>query len=60
MAENRRRKNKAEMTITEQLNAVAEDFCMKYCKWPEKWDEEKEGIELSESEICSNCPISQL
>lgn len=57
---NRRRNNQADMTIGEQLSKIAEDICMHYCKWPDQWDEEKEGIELSESEICSNCPITKI
>lgn len=50
----------ADMTVTEQIEAIAEDFCMNYCKWPDQWDEEKEGCELSESEHCNNCPIGRL
>ena len=44
----------------EQLAQIAEDFCNNYCKYPDIWDEEKEGYELSESDICANCPISKL
>ena len=43
-----------------QLEQIAEDFCNNYCKYPEIWDEEKEGCELSESDICANCPISRI
>lgn len=55
-----RRKNPADMTVTEQIEAIAEEFCMNYCKWPDQWDEEEEGCELSESKHCQNCPISRL
>lgn len=55
-----RKKNKADMTITEQLEAIAEDFCNHYCKYPDLWDEEAEGCELSESEHCQNCPLNEL
>ena len=44
----------------EQLEQIAEDVCNNYCKYPDIWDEEKEGYELSESDICANCPISKL
>ena len=44
----------------EQLEQIAEDFYNNYCKYPDIWDEEKEGYELSESDICATCPISKL
>ena len=47
-------------TITEQLQEIAEDFCNNYCRHPDTWDEEAEGYELSESEICASCPIGRL
>lgn len=46
--------------ITEQIEEIAEDFCNHYCKYPDNWDEEREGYELSESDICANCPLSRL
>ena len=48
------------MTIPQILEEVVEEMCQKYCKYPEQWDEEKEGVELSESEICANCPLNRL
>ena len=47
-------------TISQKLEDIANDFCDNYCKYPEKWDEEKEGCELCESEICAECPINKL
>lgn len=47
-------------TITEQIQEVADDFCDNYCKYPDIWDEEKEGCELSESDHCRNCPLNRL
>ena len=47
-------------SITEILNEISEDICNNYCKYPEQWDEEKEGCELCESDICMNCPLSLL
>lgn len=46
--------------LTKQLEQIAEDFCNNYCKYPGIWDEEKEGCELSESDICANCPMSRI
>lgn len=42
------------------LEEIANEFCDNYCKYPDSWDEEAEGCELSESEICSGCPINRL
>ena len=39
---------------------IVEDVCSNYCKYPETWDEEKEGMELCESEVCGNCPLNKL
>jgi hypothetical protein len=47
-------------TIALELEHIAAQICDKYCKYPEKGDEEKEGKELYESEICRNCPLSRL
>lgn len=50
--------------LTGKINDILEDmvkeFCDHYCKYPEQWDEEKEGMELCESEICENCPCNKL
>lgn len=55
-----RQNNVAEMTIHEQIEKVAEDMCLHYCKYPDIWDEEKEGCSLDESEVCQNCPLMRL
>lgn len=47
-------------TIAQQMQDIVEDMCDKFCKWPEIWDEEMEGCELSESTICKNCPLNKL
>ena len=47
-------------SIFEQLEEIAGEFCDEYCKYPDSWDEKKEGCELSESDICKNCPIGRL
>ena len=50
----------ADKTISIQLQEIIEDFCNNYCKYPDLWDEEKEGCELSESDICKNCPLNRI
>lgn len=55
-----RKNNKMDMTVTEQIYAIVEDFCLHYCKYRDTWDEKKEGCELLESEHCRNCPFGEL
>ena len=47
------------MNIMQQIQEIVEDMCRNYCKYPEKWDEEKEGIELCESDHCKECPLGR-
>ncbi len=47
-------------TISEQINEIVTEMCSKYCKYPNEWDEEAEGMELCESDICTNCPLNRL
>lgn len=47
-------------SIPEICDEIANEMCDKYCKYPDQWDEEKEGITLEESEICDKCPICRL
>ena len=47
-------------TITKQLNDIAERFCNDYCRYPREWNEKEEGMELSESSVCENCPINKI
>ncbi len=44
----------------ELVNDVIEDICSNYCKYPDTWDEEAEGVQLTESDICRNCPLNKL
>ena len=46
--------------LLQQIQDVADEFCTNYCKYPDIWDEEKEGYELSESDHCQNCPLNRL
>lgn len=47
-------------TVNEIIEDVAQEICDHYCKYPEQWDAEKEGMELMDSDICINCPLSRL
>ena len=49
-----------DMSIPQMIEKVASEFCDKYCKYPEQWDEEKEGCELCVSDICKNCSLNRL
>lgn len=48
------------VNIVKILNSVVEEMCSKYCKYPDIWDEEAEGMELCESDICLKCPLNKL
>ena len=47
-------------TVPQILEEIVQTMCSKYCKHPLIWDEEYEGMELSESDICKNCPLNRL
>ena len=49
-----------QMSITEIIEDVKADVCNNYCKYPHIFDEESEGCELCESDICRNCPLGRL
>ena len=53
-------RNTEQKSVAEILQGIADDICDNYCKYPEQWDEEKEGCELCESQICANCPVNKL
>jgi len=44
----------------EELEQTAADMCKWYCRFPFIWDEQVMGHELSESELCKSCPMSEL
>lgn len=49
-----------EVNVRVIIEQACAEFCDKYCKWSEKWDEDKEGMDLCESDHCANCPIQRL
>jgi hypothetical protein len=46
-------------TVLEMLEDIANDICNNYCKYPDQWDEEKNGP-LCDSDVCANCPCNRL
>lgn len=51
---------KPQKGISQTIEEVKEEICLRYCKYPDTWDEEKEGIYLADSDICKNCPLNRL
>lgn len=47
-------------TVSEIIEEVKTQMCNDYCRFPREWDEEKEGMELTESDHCQNCPLNRL
>ena len=48
------------MITREKIEEAADDMCRFYCRFPLIWDEQMMGMELENSEICRNCPMSEL
>ena len=42
------------------IKEIKQQICGRFCKHPEYWDEEKMGYPLSESYICTHCPLDNL
>ena len=55
-----RLKMERQKTVTEPIEEIKNDICNNYCKWPDVWDEEAEGCDLSESDHCRECPFNRL
>lgn len=53
-------KDENNMTVANIMEQIVEAICANYCKFPLMWDEEAEGVELCESDICKNCPLNRL
>ena len=49
-----------ENIINETFEEVKVAMCEDYCRYPREWNEEEEGAELIDSEICQNCPLNRL
>ena len=48
------------MADLNEIEQAAADMCQHYCRYPLIWDEQVMNQELSESELCHNCPMSVL
>ena len=49
-----------ENIINETFEEVKVAMCEDYCRYPREWNEEEEGAELIDSEICRTCPLNRL
>lgn len=47
-------------TVSQIIEEVKYRMCNDYCRYPNEWDEEKEGKDLSESIYCMVCPLNRL
>ena len=45
---------------SDHVGEIMTRMCNEYCKYPDTWDEEEKGCELSDSGICDNCPMNDL
>ena len=48
------------MVDLDELEQAAGDICRGYCRYPLIWDEDAMQMELSESDICASCPLTEL
>lgn len=48
------------MTIERMFERLVEVMCDKYCRFPREHDAMKDGQELWESEICTECPLCNI
>ena len=59
-----RRKNKMDMTIVEQMQAISDTICDCYCKYPDEYrgmiKDVDEAQEKMMAERCDKCPLMQL
>ena len=55
MSENRRRKNTAEMTLTEQIESIKEQMCDEYCHYHKTY-----VYQSDVDEKCKECPLKRL
>lgn len=46
--------------VTAEIEEVKEIMCDEYCRWPREYDEAEDGIPLSSTAICTQCPMNRL
>lgn len=60
----RRKTNKADMTVTEQLNEVRRQICDNYCKYMDMVLETHQSPDLDmdylQETYCATCPMNEL
>lgn len=44
--------------MLKEVENIIEEMCENYCKYPENWDEKKDGMLLNT--ICKDCPLNRL
>lgn len=47
-------------SISQQLEEIATEICEHYCKYPNEYDKEAEGVPLCDSDICKNCLLGRI
>lgn len=55
MSENRRRNNRADMSIVEQIECIKEQMCDGYCHYKKTY-----RYESDLEEKCESCPLTRL
>lgn len=43
----------------QEFEEIAGEICDKYCRYPYEWDEEREGVQLIDSDVCKSCPLNR-
>ncbi len=47
-------------TVTQVFEEIKNAMCNDFCRYPREWNEEEQGQELCESDVCSACPLNRL
>lgn len=50
--------NEIKHSTSYRIEAMKEDICDNYCKYPVIWHEEHQDEDLEE--VCNNCPLNKL
>lgn len=58
--ETRRRNNKMDMTVSEQLQFIKDQMCLCYCRYSEKLIEGKMKRDVLEGEYCKYCALKEI
>lgn len=47
-------------TVTQIFEEIKNAMCNDFCRYPREWNEEEQGQELCENEVCAACPLNKL